>query len=180
MRFLAFVGAVFAASLWCAGSAGATSPFIKYKGTIKFAAGGPSFASGPCTVAPPTARLCPSNDCQCVTGSGSYSGSAGKGSATFSETIDTGDGNSPDSGGGPGCGPATGLVTITGAKDNDESFIFSGGSCINADGTSYIAGGCVMASSTLFGQGAVVSCTLTTTAKGAAKLVLKGAGERPK
>ena len=170
------IAAVFGVSL-CAGSANAASMFVGYRGTIKFPPGGPSVAAGPCNVPEANAKLCPSGNCECLSGSGAYSGSAGKGTATFVETVDLGDGNVPNSGAGAGCSPATGVITVTGAKES-ETFIFSGGSCSNVNDTSFVSGGCVMSSSTKFSHGVVALCTLTGTAKGSAKVSIKGTGDK--
>ena len=161
----------------CAGSVDAASMFVGYRGAIKFPPGGPNVAAGPCNVPEANAKLCPSGNCECLSGSGAYSGSGGKGTATFVETVDLGDGNAPDSGAGAGCSPATGVITITGAKES-ETFIFSGGSCLNVNDSSAVSGGCVMSSSAKFSHGVVALCTLTGTGNGPAKVSIKGKGAK--
>lgn len=148
-----------------AAAAGAAPSSLKnYKGTVKLSGG--TFVSGPCTTSSFTDR-CTNDNCECATFSGTYSGTAGKGTVNYNVTINYGDGEATIGSGADanqGCSPIFGQLVITASKDT-ETFDVMGGGCglvngqgINQDATA-IGGGCILIASTLFSNGAVLSCT---------------------
>jgi hypothetical protein len=172
---------VVAAALAVGGGAVWASPaIVKYSGTVKVSS--ESFTSGRCTDADhPHANLCPSGDlalCFCTTFTGSYSGPAGKGTASGVGTVDEGDGAAPAADGTTGCSPLYSVIRITGSKD-DETFTCSGGSCEDLDSTASNAATCVLKSSKLFTQGSIVTTTGSFAADGkSGKVSMTGQAEK--
>ncbi|HYB91107.1 MAG TPA: hypothetical protein VEC38_08680 [Candidatus Binataceae bacterium] len=157
-------------------SAQAKSAYKNYSGTIKVTS--ETFNSGRCSDSDAHANLCPSgSNCYCETVDGSYSGTAGKGTATIVGTVDETDGSAPDAGGGAGCSPYYAVIRISASKDN-EVFELSGGSCLQFDNSIINSGGCVLASSSMFPGGAVVLCSgLIGSNDASGKITLKGLGQ---
>jgi hypothetical protein len=169
---ITFPIAAIVVAMLAAGVAAAASPFTKYSGTIKLTTH--TFTLGKCTDSDPHAELCPSGAaCHCETFAGTYSGTAGKGTATGVATVDEGEGQAPVAGGAAGCSPSYGVIRIIGSKDT-ETFEVDGGSCANLDGSASNGGGCVMESSSRFAEGAVVFCSSSINSKGDGMVLMKG------
>ncbi len=104
--------------------------------------------SGPCTGGIGLADFCPVGPCECLTLTGTASGTVGHGAVTVYETIDFGQAIGVDG----DCTTAYLDIEITGSKDT-ESIGGNGGDCFNGDitPTEYVAGGCELgAASTRF------------------------------
>ena len=102
-----------------------------------------------CTSGSGLANYCPSGNCTCYSGSGTISGSAGKGTFKFYETYDVGKQVQPADNLYQ-CAPFYGDLEITGAKDT-ESIGLYGSDCENLidspDFPGFISGGCFLAAS---------------------------------
>ncbi len=164
--------------------ASAKSDLTKYSGTVKLTSG--SYASGQCTSYTFTNR-CSSGDCYCAQLTGTYSGTAGKGSATFDATVDLGDGQRTIGSAGAncdGCSPIFGVLQITGSKDT-ETFDVLGAGCallnqavdVQSDATEF-GGGCILVASNLFSNGGVTTCIATGTSPTLGTIKMTGSAEK--
>ncbi|MGB8412474.1 MAG: hypothetical protein WCE23_06575 [Candidatus Binatus sp.] len=164
--------------------ASAKSDLTKYSGTVKVTSG--SYADGQCTSYAFTNR-CPGGNCYCAQLTGTYSGTAGKGSATLDVTVDldNGQGTIGSAGAnGDGCSPIFGVLQITGSKDT-ETFDILGAGCgllsqavdLQSDATQF-SGGCILVASDLFSNGGVTTCIATGKSPTLGTLKMNGSAEK--
>jgi hypothetical protein len=128
---------------------------------------------GPCTGSVQNyADVCPFGPCYCFTFNGTASGSAGKGPATFYETVDAG---SAYSSGFAGCANVYGEIDISGSKDN-EAIAFDGTSCSGL-GPAFLSGGCALGVSSLY-TSAIAQCSGTDTVTKLNTFTIKGSAQK--
>ncbi len=126
--------------------------------------------AGACTGGYGYGDYCLSSTCDCYTYTGTASGTAGNGTATFYETYDQGDGSGAHE---AGCVPAYGEIDITGTKDN-EVLVFVGADCGSEFTEYFLNGGCFLFGTSIFEEGAVATCGGNYSESKYSKFTIKG------
>jgi hypothetical protein len=118
------------------------------------------------------ADVCPFGPCFCFTFNGTAGGSAGKGTATLYETVDTG---SVYSSGFAGCANVYGEIDIAGSKDA-EAIAFDGTACSGL-GPAFLSGGCALGTSNVY-SAAIGQCSGTDTVTKLNTFKIKGTAQK--
>lgn len=126
--------------------------------------------AGPCAAGE---NYCESGDCYCCTYTGTASGTAGKGTVTFYETVDTDHGQD-----GAGFNPMYGEIDIDGSKDTETVSIFGGDLrpedvISGSTAANTLNGVCIIQASDVF-TGGFAKCSGSYSATSKMKFTIKG------